>query len=514
MRSVLLSNLKTDLERMKLVLIILFFFPLTLTAQLQVAKVFSDNMVLQRNKPVSIWGRAIPSSSVSVNFAHQEKVVRVASDSRWHVIFPAQQANANPQSISITCGNQKIVLNNILVGDVWLCLGQSNMEFPMKNESHFREALQSADQPNIRFYNPAYIGKSVFGSVYTDSMLKRLNTKDFYDGHWQVSDTSSIRDMSAVAYYFGKMINDSVSVPIGLINLSIGGCPLETFLDEHSLKNSKRFADKVKGNWLQSKSLPDWVKERGIQNLGNNSLQADNLGGPDHAYKPGFAYKAGVEPILQMPIKGALWYQGESNAQEIERVMEYGQLFKLLVSDYRKKWQDVNLPFYFVQLSSIESTNYKSQFWPIFRDEQRKILSEIAHSGMAVCSDLGAGNDVHPTNKKDVGERLARWALYNDYKKNVIPSGPLPLKAVFKDEKVIISFQYTANSLRTSDNSVVRGFSFDGINDVSAIIDHNKVVINTINKPAYVYYGWKPFTDANLVNNALLPASTFKIKVQ
>lgn len=499
---------------MKFVLAIFLLLPFTLTAQLQMAKIFSDNMVLQRDKPVSIWGKALPGNRVSVSFAHLQKVVEVAADSGWHVVFPAQGANKNPQSVFITCGNQKIVLNNILIGDVWLCLGQSNMEFPMKNEVHYSEALQSANQPLIRFYNPAYIGKNVFGSAYSDSMLKRLNAKVFYNGFWQVSDTNSIKNMSAVAYYFGKTIRDSVSVPIGLINVSIGGCPLETFMDAATLESSPVFAGKVKENWLQSKSLPAWVKERGIQNLGNSSLQTNDEYGPDHAYKPGFAYKAGVEPMLQMPIKGVLWYQGESNAQEIDRVKEYRQLFKLLVSDYRKKWKDANLPFYWVQLSSIDSINYKSRLWPIFRDEQRKMLSEIVHSGMAVCSDIGAKNDVHPTNKKDVGERLAKWALYKDYKKDIIPSGPLPQKATYKDGKVIIAFQYTSGGLSSSDNTVLRGFSLDGINEVNAIIDHNKLVINSINKPAYVYYGWKPFTDANLVNSALLPASTFKIKVQ
>ncbi|MEX6687451.1 sialate O-acetylesterase [Danxiaibacter flavus] len=499
---------------MKFVLAIFFLSPFALNAQLQVAKIFSDNMVLQRDKPVSVWGKAIPGNSVAIHFAHQQKVALTLPDSSWHIVFPAQHVNTNPQSISITCGNQKIVLKNILVGDVWLCLGQSNMEFPMKNEAHYSEALQSASQPLIRFYNPTYIGKNVFGSVYPDSMLKRLNAKEFYNGSWQVSDTSSIKNMSAVAWYFGKMIKDSVSVPIGLINLSIGGCPIETFTDVATLAGNPAFKEKVKGNWLQNKFLPEWVKERGIQNLGGNSLQKNDGYGPDHAYKPGFAYKAGVQPILQMPIKGVLWYQGESNAQEIGTVKEYGQLFKLLVSDYRIKWQDANLPFYWVQLSSIDSTNYQSQLWPVFRDEQRKMLSEIVHSGMAVCSDIGAKNDVHPTNKKNVGERLARWALYNDYKKNIMPSGPLPQKAIFKDGKVIITFQYASGGLNTSNNVVLRGFSFDGIKEVNAAIDHDKVAINSINKPAYVYYGWKSFTDANLVNSALLPASTFKIKVQ
>ena len=172
------------------------------------------------------------------------------------------------------------------------------------------------------------------------------------------------------------------------------------------------------------------------------------------------------------------------------------------------------MPFYWVQLSSIDTANYKSQYWPQFRDEQRILLNEVKNGGMAVCSDIGFKNDVHPTNKKTVGERLARWALNKTYKRNIVPSGPLPLNAKYVKGNIVISFQYTANGLQTADGKTIRGFSTDGNIETGAVIQNKTIVIAAKEKPEFVYYAWKPFTDANLVNSELLPASTFKIKVK
>jgi len=261
-------------------------------------------------------------------------------------------------------------------------------------------------------------------------------------------------------------------------------------------------------------SLPVWIRERGRQNVGRISNVPADENGKNHPYKPGFAYAAGIEPILGMPIKGVIWYQGEINAQEMERVKEYAALQKLMIDDYRSKWHLPHMPFYWVQLSSIDTNNYKSQLWPEFRNEQRLLLKMVTNGGMAVCSDIGFKNSVHPTDKKTVGERLARWALNKTYQKNIIPSGPLPIKAEYANGIVVISFRYTANGLQTADNKKVRGFSTDGQTDTNAIIQNNKIILSVKKKPAFMYYAWKPYSDANVVNSELLPASTFKLKVQ
>jgi sialate O-acetylesterase len=471
-------------------------------------------MVLQREKPIHIWGKGLPGKTVLVSFEKTNKTCKIKSDSAWGIYFPAQKASKQPQTIAIVSGTDKTVLENILVGDVWLCIGQSNMEWPMVKEIHYKEELQTSNQPLLRLYNPTYAGKNTFNVSFTDSIIQNLTTENFYKGHWQTCDSNSFKTMSAAAYYFGKEIADNINVPIGLINLSIGGASLETFIGTGTLKGNNMFSKKLYGDWLENNALPVWARERGKQNTGSVNNVPNNENGNNHAYKPGFAYSAGIEPLFPFAIKGILNYQGESNAQEIERVNEYAALSRLMIDDYRKKWKQPVLPFYFVQLSSIDTVKYKGQLWPEFRNEQRKMMQFIRYSGMAVCSDIGAKDDVHPTNKKDVGERLARWALSKTYGHSIVPSGPLPKTAKYVNGKLIISFQYMGEGLKTSDGGSLKGFSIDSKNEIDALFGDDGILVFTDAKPNYVYYGWKPYSDGNLVNSENLPASTFKIKVQ
>jgi len=513
---VLYANTKRIFRKIVMYRIILFIFllPISGQAQLRLAKIFSSNMVLQREQPIYIWGKGIPGKNVGVGFADEVAIINIKPDSTWIVDFSPQKANSKPQSLSIESAGEKIILNNILIGDIWVCIGQSNMEWPMMKEIHFKKEIKNSDQLLLRFYNPTYAGKNIFGSTFTDSVSALLTENNFYKGQWQSSDSNSFKTMSAVAYYFGKEIVDKINIPVGLINLSIGGAPLETFIDKKNLRNSKQFSAKINGDWLVNEALPVWVKERGIQNVGGLKNISMDENGKSHAYKPGFAYEAGIKPLLQMPIKGILCYQGESNAQEIERVNEYAALSELMINDYREKWKQPQLPFYYVQLSSIDTVKYKGHLWPQFRDEQRQLLQKIPFSGMAVCSDIGFKDDVHPTNKRDVGERLARWALNKTYDQQIVPSGPLPVNARYINGKVIISFQYMAKGLKTSDGKGLKGFSLDGKNEVDAIIGDSGILIFVNKKPGYVYYGWRSFSNGNLVNSENQPASTFKIRVQ
>ena len=501
---------------MKFYLGIIFFFFCgiqIILAQLSLPDIFTDDMVLQRDKPIQFWGKGNPTSEVEVLFAGETKRTEIYKDSTWSIILNKRKANPKPQSIEITSGTKKIVLSNILIGDVWLCIGQSNMEFPMQKEIHFEEERQNADLPLLRFFNTTYAGKNIYNQTFTDSVLRMLNRKNFYQGKWDISDSTSIKQMSAVGYYFGKKILEKEHIPIGLINMAIGGAPIETFIDYNAMAGNPRFSEKVKGNWLDNDSLPVWVRERGHQNLDDTpAYKKDSR--HNHAYMPGFAYSAGIAPLTKMPIKGILWYQGESNAQEIGRVNEYGELQKLMVKEYRDQWNDSKMPFYWVQLSSIDTARYDSKYWPKFRDEQRRLLNEIKYSGMAVCSDIGAKNDVHPVDKKEVGNRLARWALHQTYSEQIVPSGPLPKKAIYRNGKILIKFDYATNGLKTSNGKAVRGFSLDGKNEIPANLMDNTVEITTSLKSEFVYYGWQPYSIGNLVNSEELPTSTFKIKVE
>ncbi len=498
----------------KYIFILLAFTPIFAGAQLQPAKIFSDNMVLQRNKPIHIWGKAAPGQTLSITVAGEKKTIVAKADSSWSVYFKKQKANARPQSIFITSDKEKIELKNILVGDIWLCSGQSNMEWTMQKEIHWAEEIKNVHQPLIRFINPLPAGRYVYGMAYSDSLHKRLSTDNFYLWNgWKVSDSNTINTMSAVAYYFAKQIVQQENIPVGLINLSIGGAPIETFISKEAMQANEKFVAKLKGDWLQNDHLPQWTRERGAQNVGNHANGFRDEQGLNHVYKPGFAFEAGIKPIVSMPVTGILWYQGESNSLEAARVAEYRALQKLLMEDYRTQWKHPAMPYYWVQLSSIDTARYQSKYWPEFRDEQRLLLNEVNNGGMAVCSDIGSKNDVHPTNKKMVGERLARWALNRDYHhKNIVPSGPLPLKAIYKKGKLIISFKY-ADGLKTSDGKELSGFSLDGVMETTASIQNKQIIINCETKPFFVYYAWKPFTDANLVNGANLPASTFKLRI-
>ncbi len=491
-----------------------FFLPILLCpllsiAQLKLAEVFSDNMLLQRDKPIKICGHGIPGKSVTVLFSKEKKIAIVNNDSVWMVSLHKQKENPHPQVLSVSSGVEQIEFKNILIGDVWICTGQSNMEWTMIKEQHWNDEIRNSNQPNIRLLNPTPAGRNVFGVPYTDSLISRLTTEKFYDWKgWQQCDSSSVKLMSAVAYYFANKIYTETGVPIGIINLSIGGAPLETFISTETLSRHATFSKKVNGNWLFNDALPVWVRERGRQNLANSNIIGDELG-PNHAYKPGFAFKAGVDKLRAFSVKGILVYQGESNAEEPERVDEYKELFKLFMKDYRGVWNNKQLPIYWVQLSSMER-----KYWPLFRNNQLQLLKETRNTGMAVTSDIGLKNDVHPTDKKTVGERLARWPLYSLYTKNITASGPLALKAKYNNGEVIITFNYTAKGLMTSDGKSVKGFSIDGDKENEPLISNSSLTISVKTKPEYVYYGWQPFSNGNLVNSENLPASTFKIKVQ
>ena len=495
---------------------IVFFHSIVIVnGQLRFDKIFSDNMVLQRNQPIKIWGIAKPGSIIQVSKGDEKKITKTKSDATWFVVFNAEKANASPQSIKAKTNADSISINNILIGDIWLCIGQSNMEWPMFKEEHFSQEKSNSNNALLRWYNPTYAGKNTYNQLYTDSIKANLNSENFYKGAWQQSDINTSGLMSAVAYYFGKNIINKINIPIGLINLSIGGAPLETFISTESFKASKNFSNKIFANWINNNALPVWIRERGLQNLGKtDSNESSDTFNSNHAFKPGFAFESGIRPLINLSITGILCYQGESNAQELDRVFEYGELTKLLINDYRKIWSQPTLPFYFTQLSSVDTLQYKGHFWPQFRNEQRKIIQLIPYTGMAVTSDVGSKNDVHPTNKKVVGERLALLALSKTYFQSIAYSGPEPISANFRNNKIIITFKITGGLLQTSDSSILRGFSLDGLNPIAATINKNNIVINTNKKPEFIYYGWQPYSIGNLINQSLLPASTFKIPVK
>ena len=470
---------------------------------LRLAPIFSDNMVLQRDKPVSFWGTANPGTKISVHFDGKTLSTTALYNETWEIVFPKKTADGKQHSITISNEHAEITLKNIVLGDVWLCSGQSNMEFELHQAATGKEDIPLSANTNIRFFDRK--GRFGFpGSPYSQKQLTELNNLQFFEENtsWQESRPETSAQFSAVGYYFGKMLQDSLHVPIGLISNAVGGSPTEAWINRKTLEHHPRLVDMLY-NWPKNDYIHPWMRERTAQNLetAENPLQR-------HPYHPAYLFESGTEDLTRFPITGVIWYQGESNAHNVEL---HEITFTTLVESWRKAWNNPTLPFYFVQLSSMETGR---ETWGHFRDSQRRLMSVIPHSGMAISSDVGNRTDVHPTDKKPVGERLARWALAKTYDFDITKSGPLFKNVTFAKGKAVVTFMDAAQ-LKTSDGEAVKSVELAGSDKVfypaSARIVGNTLEIKSdkVSHPAYVRYGWASFSEGNLINEAKLPASTF-----
>jgi len=491
---------------MKLLSILFFLLPLLASSQLTIDQPLMDHMVLQHGHVIRLSGKAIPNITVQIRLGENElHEVSTGSDATWVCRVPAHKSSAIPFSLQIDMPGQRLTFKNLVFGDVWLCAGQSNMEFPFRSEAHFKDQFPLKPNPLIRAYAPTYAGKFVAGKKFSDSMMANLNAKDFFKGSWQPLDNNTAPDFSAIGYYFSAIVQQKTGIPIGMINIAVGGSPIEAWMASSSFLHHPRFSNKTDSNWLVNSALPVWVRQRAKENIGDQSLQLS------HAFKPSFIYEAGVNQLMQLPIAGILWYQGESNAQEMERVEEYAELQTMMIDQYRVGWKLPNLPFYFVQLSSIDSTRYQSQYWPLFRANQLQAYTQGHHMGIVASMDKGALNDVHPRDKLTIATRLSNWALHDVYGLNNQPTVTVPLKAKFHKQQVVITF---SNYLDSSDNDLVKGFSLDGKTEILARVEKNTVIIFSSEKPKQIIYGFSPFTTSNLMDKDKIPVPGFIVAVE
>lgn len=463
---------------------------------------YSDNMVLQREKPLTIAGKANAGEKVTVRIANQKKRTQTATNGRWEVILEPLKAGG-PYSLTISTSSGELNYSNVLVGEVWLCSGQSNMAFQVSGciESQRKELLDFAGKrPQIRLFDmkPRW---ETFAVEWDTSVLDSLNRLQYYGyTQWQECDEKAADRFSAIAFAFGRMLSDSLRVPVGLMLNAVGGSPTEAWIDRKTLEFD--FTDMLY-DWTKNDFIQEWARGRAALNVKKSINKAQR-----HPYEPCYLYEAGIRPLEHYPIKGIIWYQGESNAHNIEA---HERLFSLLTDSWRRNWKE-ELPFYYVQLSSIDRPS-----WPWFRDSQRRLMQGIPNSGMAVSSDRGDSLDVHPRYKQEIGERLAYWALNKTYAHAVLPSGPLYRSVEFKDKAAYVSFDY-GEGMRTANGKELNTFEIaehDGlfVPAQAQIIDGRvKVWSDKVDHPHYVRYGWQPFTRANLVNEAGLPASTFQTK--
>lgn len=488
---------------------------------IELAPLFSDHMVLQRDTPLPVWGTAAPGESITVTFGTARQSTIADAQGRWRLTLPTQSASSSPATLLVT-GSTRLAVKDVLVGEVWVCAGQSNMEFPLSREASATQALAAASHPNLRLMDWRAGTRYVFGAAFTPAQIKRLTPATYFQGHWETCTPASARDFSAIGYFFGKEINERSGVPVGLISLAVGGSPTEAWIRREALTADPDLKSLAQGNWLDNTVLGPWCRERGHQNLdkplATGSVPGNDLG-PAHPYEPSFLWDAGIARLIPFAIRGVLWYQGESNSQEDWRVRQHERLFPVLVHDWREQWKSGDFPFLVCQLSGIGTEKgYQSQFWPEFRDSQRRLASLVPNTGLIVTSDLGHPTDVHPRNKRDVGHRLALWVRANIFGEKLLFSGPLPRSAKPCGTSLVVSFQFAGTGLTTSDGKPPRGFEIAGKDEVflpaTAVINNTEVILSTprITQPIVVRYAWKPFPDANLINNEDLSASTFTLR--
>ena len=466
---------------------------------LKMSPIYCDNMVLQHNTPLKIKGIANAGDEVIVKIADEKYKTKCNENGKWSVKIKPIKAGTG-YTLSISTKEKNLTYSNVAAGEVWLCSGQSNMAFMVWEGATAKEDIAEATNSNIRLFNmkPAHETNAVEWDV---TFLDSLNRLDYYKPtKWQVCNGETVNSFSAIAYHFGRVIADSLDIPVGLICNAIGGSATESWISREIIE--EKIPDILVG-WTKNDMIQDWVRGRAELNCKKSTIN-----GQRHPYEPTFLYAVNQPIIGDFTIKGMIWYQGESNAHNIEL---HEQLFPMVIESWRAQQNNPDMPFYFVQLSSINRPS-----WCNFRNSQR-IMSEKLHNvGMAVSSDKGDEWNVHPIHKKEIGERLARIALNKSYgMRDITPSGPMFKDVTFEGCAAYPTFEYD-ESLQAKDGGEIIGFEVAGEDKIfypaktEVKKGRLKVWSKEVKVPKYIRYGWQPYTEANLVNQEGLPASTFK----
>lgn len=472
-------------------LISLIICPIIVVAQVSLPKVICDNMVLQQGKKVNIWGKASPNEQVSVKFQRQHKRTVADESGNWMVQLDELTATQKSQQLTIKGEKNRIKLNNILIGEVWLASGQSNMEYSMNNHPKYakpkrgipdrlQKEFKEADNPLIRVM---YVKKD-------------LKSDTLPSNGWQPLNETSLAPISAAGYFFAKKLAEELDVPIGIISTSWGGTRIETWTPESAYAQSPVFKDKLTDHKI------------------------DN-------HKVGERYEKMVAPMAPFTLRGFLWYQGESNLIELGPTDLYTEKMQVLTTSWREAWKDSELPFYYVQISpyaySARRNDLIANAWdalPKFWEQQNQCL-QIPHTGMVVTTDLVDNvKDIHPSYKWIVGERLALWALAKNYgKKELVYSGPIYKQMRIEDNQLILEFDHAPNGLTTRDEKAPDWFTVKTKSGKyqkpqTVFIEGNKVILthDQLAIPAAVRFAWDELAMPNLINTEGLPACPFHTK--
>ena len=475
-------------------------------AEVSLPAIISQGMVVQRGVPVHVWGQAAAGEAVSVTFRGAGRTTKADELGRWSVHLPAGDAGG-PFDLEIQ-GSNRIIVGDVWAGDVWVASGQSNMEMALREVNNAESEIASANWPEIR-------------------LLRLLNTTSDYPrtdasikSAWQACSPDSARDFSALAYFFGREIHQKQRVPVGLIQSAWGGTPAESWTSLGSLAfdaslmpvfaQRARVADTQAANLLALEKEEREYQQAVIRAKTEGRPTPGRTWHPDFgAWAPAALYNAMIAPLTRLPIRGVIWYQGESNSGP-ERAPLYARLFQTLIADWRKAWGQGDFPFLFVQIANWSP----GDDWPAVREAQRAALS-VRNTGMAVSIDIGDPVNIHPLNKQEVGHRLALAARALAYGEDIECSGPLFRQVTPDEDGLRVWFDHATGGLKAKGDAL-KGFEIAGADlafaPATARIEGGTVVVSSpkIAAPVFVRYGWAANPDCNLYSGEELPASPFK----
>jgi sialate O-acetylesterase len=481
----------------------LFTLAGALQGAVKLPSLISDHMVLQQGMPVRIWGTATPGESVGVGFQGQEVKATARADGKWEAWLKPLSA-AGPLEMTIN----DLTIRDVLVGEVWVGSGQSNMEFVLANANNHDEEIAQARYPLIHLF---HVKKAVAEKPADD-----------VTGTWEVCDPRSVPRFSAVEYFFGRYLHQQLHVPMGLIESDWGGTPAQSWTSHPVLEADPALKfilddwDRVLANYPEAKQRYDQRLEgwsQAVEKAKADGSKPPNRPpapqGPGHPNTPAGLYNAMIAPLTPYAIRGVIWYQGESNASEAH-AFRYRRLFADMIEDWRDRWGEGDFPFLFVQLANFKS----NQWWPVLRESQTETL-RLRNTGMALAIDIGESNDIHPKNKQDVGKRLELAALHVAYGKAIEYSGPMFRQAVPEGAGLRVYLTH-ADGLQAKGGGAVMGFTVAGADGkfvpAEVKIDGSTVVVSSaqVASPSAVRYGWADDPVCNLVNQAGLPAVPFR----
>lgn len=468
-------------------------------ADVKLHGLFSDNMVLQQNVPITIWGWADDGEEVTIHFRNQE-VKTMAKEGKWKVQLKKLKAGG-PDELKVSAKNN-FIFKNVLVGEVWVASGQSNMEWPMRASFDPTNEIAKTANPNVR--------------LYTVPKLKAANPVTDVKASWQECTPQTTPNFSAVAFYFARELQKAHQVPVGIVNTSWGGSPAEVWMSEEMLQANPQYVksllEPAASAWKNYEEARAKFEEQ-TASLKQEGLPQTNRA-PYAPWKPSELYNGMIAPLIPFAIKGAIWYQGESNA---DRAHQYRTLFPDMIRNWRRDWGQGDFTFLLVQLAPFMKIKDQpgDSTWAELREAQALATKVLPKVGMAVITDVGDEKDIHPKKKERVGERLALAARGIAYGEKTVYSGPIYKSMKVKEDMIRLSFDHVGSGLEARDGEL-KGFAIAGDDKkfvwAQAEIQGNQVVVSSpkITEPVAVRYGWADYPVVNLWNKNGLPASPFR----